>query len=100
MQPSARTRNARLSDRRWVVGAIIASCIAILVVACTDGTTPDCSNPEAGCSPDLSGSLEAGNDGGNDGNTTYGDAAPPVDSSKPVVIDAGDASLDAADAHG
>ena len=99
MQPSARARNAKQADRRWVAGSIIVSCITILVVACTDGTTPDCSNPEAGCSPDLSGSLEAGIQGSSDGNTTYGDGAAPIDSSKPIV-DAGDASLDAADARG
>jgi hypothetical protein len=87
------------STRTCIAAAIIASCVALPIVACTDGTTPDCSSAEAGCSPDLSGSLESGTEGG-DGNTTYGDAAP-VDSSKPPPPDdAGDASLDAADAHG
>jgi hypothetical protein len=89
----ARARNA-------IAGAIITVFTAIPVVACTDGTTPDCTGPEAGCSPDLSGSLdEAGTEAG-DANTGYGDSAPPTDSGKPTPTDAGDASLDAADAHG
>ncbi|MEO7113091.1 MAG: hypothetical protein ABI183_21815 [Polyangiaceae bacterium] len=88
----ARARNA-------IAGVIITAFIAIPIVACTDGTTPDCSGPEAGCSADLSGSLESGA-AADDANTSYGDSAVPTDSGKPTPTDAGDASLDAADAHG
>jgi hypothetical protein len=92
----ARPGNA---PRNAIAGVIVTLLAAIPLVACTDGTTPDCSGPEAGCAPDLSGSLESGTTEAGDANTGYGDSAIPIDSSKPPT-DAGDASLDAADAHG
>jgi hypothetical protein len=84
--------------RNGIAFVIIAAFAAIPIVACTDGTTPDCSGPEAGCAPDLSGSLESGITEPVDADKGYGDSASPTDSSTPK--DAGDASLDAADAHG
>ncbi len=85
-------------QRRLIACAILCAFAALPVLACTDGTTPDCSGPEAGCAPDLSGQVsEAGQ--GFDANHGYGDAATPADTGVQPVIDAGDA-LDAADAHG
>lgn len=90
----------RARSRNAIAGVIVTVLAAIPLIACTDGTTPDCSGPEAGCAPDLSGSLESGAEAG-DANTGYGDSATPTDSGKPPPpTDAGDASLDAADAHG
>ncbi len=89
----ARARNGIAAP---VVAAVVAF-LAIPLVACTDGTTPDCSGPEAGCAPDLSGSLDTGIETF-DADRGYGDSSTPVDSGSPPA-DAG-ASLDAADAHG
>jgi hypothetical protein len=99
MHLRARVKNAHFGDRRWIAGAIIFSCAAVPMLACTDGTTPDCSSPEAGCSPDLSGMVtEAGE--ASDSNRSYDESSVPIDTGIVPVIDAGDASLDAADAHG
>lgn len=84
--------------RNGIAAVIVAAFFAIPIVACTDGTTPDCSGPEAGCAPDLSGSLESGITDTLDADKGYGDSATPFDSGSSPV-DAG-ASLDAADAHG
>ena len=95
-----RAHVGRFGDRRWIAGAIIFSIAAIPMLACTDGTTPDCSGPEAGCAPDLSGQVDEAGEGGFDSNHTYGDSATPIDTGIVPIIDAGDASLDAADGHG
>lgn len=42
-------------ERASIAGAIVVLGAAFPLVACTDGTTPDCSTPEAGCGPDLTG---------------------------------------------
>jgi len=84
-------------NRTWIACVIIAFCAALPVVACTDGTTPDCSSPEAGCGPDLSGQVEAGEAG--DAPSYSGQDTGAVDSASPI-IDSGDASLDADAARG
>jgi hypothetical protein len=84
--------------RNGIAAMLILAFLAIPIVACTDGVTPDCSGPEAGCAPDLSGSLDTGSTEPYDADQTYGEAAAPTDSSVPPT-DSG-ASLDAADAHG
>ena len=52
----------------------LAPLLALFASGCTDGTTPDCSAPDAGCAPDLTAHLpeaspfEAGDaDGARDG---------------------------------
>ncbi|MEO8875745.1 MAG: hypothetical protein ABI461_09180 [Polyangiaceae bacterium] len=81
----------------WIASAIVACCAAIPAVACTDGTTPECSNAEAGCAPDLSGNIEGGEAGTFE--ASPGQDAQTVDAAKPIIDSGGDALLDA-DAHG
>lgn len=86
--------NGGLARKRWwVASAVIGALACAPLIACSDdGKTPDCSLPEAGCGPDLTGTDEGGDV----------EAAPPQDSQ---VVDSfvpetgpGDASNDA-DAH-
>ncbi|MGH7281692.1 MAG: hypothetical protein ACRELY_09235 [Polyangiaceae bacterium] len=79
--------------RWWMASAAIGALACSPLVACTgDGTTPDCTSPEAGCGPDLTATDEGGE----------AEAAAPKDAQ---VVDSfvadtgpGDASNDA-DAH-
>ncbi len=84
-------------ERASLAGAIVVLGAAFPVVACTDGTTPDCSSPEAGCGPENTG-------GGNDDAATPieasladADAAHEADTSAPPGD--GGASLDADASH-
>lgn len=70
------------------VGFVLALLFAqgLFGADCVDGKTPDCSDPNAKCGPDLDGAVEAAADAPSDGPTEGADAA-----------DSGDASSDAAD---
>ena len=95
MEPATKLRRGTATRRRatGVTVAIAAcafgACVAIVGVACVDGTTPNCSDPGSGCGPDFDGNFpdvaEAGDapandakpaDAGSDGNATD---APPSD---------------------
>ena len=81
--------------RRWIVGGAVAALVGMIVIACTDGVTPDCSATQ--CGPNIDGSTtpletsvvseaslpEGGGDSAADG---AGDA--PNDSD--AALDAGD----------
>ncbi len=84
--------------RGWVVCGAVAALVGTIVIACTDGVTPDCSDAATQCGPNIDGSTtpletsvvseaslpEGGGDsGGGDG---AGDA--PNDSD--AALDAGD----------
>jgi len=57
-----------------VLGAIFGSgALALVLSACVDGTTPDCSSPEAGCGPTAV--EDASADGDADATTTTDSAA-------------------------
>jgi hypothetical protein len=45
-----------------IVSSILGALLPSLLVACMDGTTPDCSPPDAGCGPDLTNFPEGGGD--------------------------------------
>lgn len=66
----------------------LALCAAAVVVACVDGTTPDCSSPTSGCFP-----TDAG--GQSDVAEASSDSSPPVDAASDAVSDAADAATDA-----
>jgi len=54
-----------------VLGAVFGGAtLAIVLSACVDGTTPDCSSPDAGCNP------SAVDDGSADGDATMANDAP------------------------
>lgn len=85
------------APRRWVVCGAVAALVGTIVIACTDGVTPDCSDAATQCGPNIDGSTtlletsliseaslpEGGGDGAADG---AGDA--PNDSD--AALDAGD----------
>jgi hypothetical protein len=72
-----------MKRRAYRAAATALFCVAAAraLLACTDGTTPDCKNPNAHCAPDLDGSLpEAGDaaaDDAEDANEDAGDDALP-----------------------
>lgn len=55
---------------RIVRGAIVLAGAALALVACVDGTTPNCSDAASGCGPDVDGSIvDATGEGGGDATT-------------------------------
>ena len=43
--------------RGWVVGGAVAALVGTIVIACTDGVTPDCSDAATQCGPNIDGST-------------------------------------------
>ncbi|WP_146647372.1 hypothetical protein [Labilithrix luteola] len=81
----------RRAQRRAALVAIALFALAlqaVLVVACTDGTTPDCSDPATPCGPLLSSDVV-------DGSTRSPEAS--ADSTVADGSDASDGDLDASD---
>jgi len=79
------------ATRRAVLVLTIAAetVVALASGGCVDGTTPDCSGSEAGCAPNLDGSLlpDVASD-------AHGDGAP-ADAGPTDAGEAGDAPSDA-----
>jgi len=91
--------------RALTLAAVLSTCALGLVVgACVDGQTPDCSDAAAGCGPGNDGSVpadtgpnpEGGADGGSDADGAAVDA--PADGTKDSPVDAPADAADAADA--
>lgn len=82
----------RATRRAVLVLTIAAETVVALASGggCVDGTTPDCSGSEAGCAPNLDGSLlpDVASDG------AHGDGAP-GDAGPTDAGEAGDAPSDA-----
>jgi hypothetical protein len=75
-----------------VLGAVFGSAtLAIVLSACVDGTTPDCSNPDAGCNP------SAVDDGSADGDSPTADSAADSAADTGGGDDAADGSNDGPD---
>ena len=92
------TLTARGLERASIASAIVLLGAAFPLVACTDGTTPDCSGPEAGCGPDDPGSgdtdattvVEASaNDGASDAAHEAETSTPSGDGGASTDADAG-----------
>ncbi|MEO8798155.1 MAG: hypothetical protein ABI551_09740 [Polyangiaceae bacterium] len=82
-------------ERASIAGAIVVLGVAFPLVACTDGTTPDCSTPDAGCGPDLTGGD--GEDARTPVEASSNDAETLADTSTPSGD--GGASIDADASH-
>ncbi len=71
------------SSRRLVtLAAVACACgLGVLVAACVDGQTPDCSDAATGCGPDGDGSVPIFDTGvdGEAGTGADADAGPPID---------------------
>lgn len=82
-------------------GVLALAALALgLGMGCTDGATPDCTLPDAGCGPDLDGSLTDGTADSIDESEVdapTGDDAP-IDA--PLDTGPGDTGQDANDAAG
>ena len=60
--------------------ALLATLLGVSVVACVDGTTPDCSTPQSGCFPgDAAAQPDSNSDAS--GATDAADANPSADAS-------------------
>jgi hypothetical protein len=83
--------------RALVFFAILAfGAAGLTVAACTEGTTPDCRNPSAGCGPGVDAASGDASEGGA-ADVVSSDA--PVDSARDAPSDApSDAPADASDA--
>ncbi len=82
MTKIAQSKIAKRTCGVGVLGAVLTA-FALVVSGCVDGTTPDCSSPDAGCNPSAPEDASADGDA-----TTTADSA--TDSS------AADAAADAA----
>jgi hypothetical protein len=92
--------------RGWLRSLVgLGGALAVLVAACTEGTTPDCRSPDAGCGPGVDGSAatDAAEGGAEAAADAFVEAAQEggggVDASDAGADSAGDAALDA-DAQG
>jgi hypothetical protein len=82
-----------------VLGAIFGGG-ALVLSACVDGTTPDCSSPDAGCGPSAV-EADASDDGDADAATTTDSAASDTGTGGDVAdAPSGDDADDAASADG
>jgi hypothetical protein len=79
---------------------LLAGAAALALIACVDGTTPDCSDAASGCGPDVDGAIadapaDVGEGGAIDAPAEATDApivdAPIVDAPVDAKADAGDA---------
>jgi hypothetical protein len=92
-----------MSPRFSLVLVVFVTAFEVGVMAgCTDGTTPNCSDAAAGCSPDLDGTVpEAGpresGEGAPPGDAVAADAAPGVDAADGAGNEDADAATDAKD---
>lgn len=84
--------------RRGASGGSVSVAVAVALLAqlclagdCVDGVTPDCSDRNVQCGPNVDGSAAASDSAAND-------AAPATDTGAADVATGGDASGDAADA--
>ena len=89
-----------MKHSRATFGAVIAAtCLAAtaaLVAACTEGTTPNCSDPASKCGP-----VTVADGGGDATSDATSDAAQPVDGASEASADAAsEAGDDAGDAGG
>ncbi len=89
------------STRRHTALFVVAmtTAMTLLAAACTDGTTPDCSSPEAGCSPNLEASINEAEPNDAAQETSATDTGSPVDSGSDARLDAPHDATDAGDAH-
>jgi hypothetical protein len=81
-----------------VLGAVLAGgAFAVLTSACVDGTTPDCTSPDAGCNPSApedasaDGDATTASDGATDG---AADSAADTGTDTSTSDDGGDAAGD------
>jgi hypothetical protein len=75
--------------------AVVSALVVVVSVgssACTDGTTPDCTLPDAGCNPDTDGSLPVF-DASDGGEGAASDS--PDEAQRDTGADAADAGTDA-----
>lgn len=79
-----------LTRRNAFALVVIALPLALTILACVDGTTPDCSDAATKCGPDLDGSSDR------DSSLQLPEASRP-DATSDVDVDAQDADLDAGD---
>ena len=60
--------------------ALLATLLGVSVVACVDGTTPDCSTPASGCFPgDAAAQPDSNGDASGATDAADADAGPPAD---------------------
>lgn len=87
----------KIAKATAVLGAIFGSgALAVALAACVDGTTPDCSDPDAGCNPSAVEDASTAADGEAGDATIDGDAAPSADTGAADTAPSGDdASTDA-----
>jgi hypothetical protein len=76
--------------RRLLVLAAVPLALAQLAADCVDGTTPDCSGPEAGCGPNLDATTDVSSIVPEGGRDAPGADAPEAGSDADPDADAGD----------